>query len=238
MRIICALFLLLMSINSLANDFRVVTEELSPYQIVRDDGTLTGVSTEIMKSLFRLTGDKFEVEVLPWIRAYKIAKKVPNVLIFSLSRTKFREDSFIWGGCIIKENIYAWGIKGHIKKKIETIEDIRPYKIALSPDSNPEQYFTQLKFKHIYRLNSQSSNVKMLYQKHVDVMFSSTEDILRNAKKHNFDSQKLVKLMNVKELNSELYFAFSLGTDVEIVERYIMAFNELKLAQQSFCQSV
>jgi len=222
----------------MATSIRVVTEELSPYQVVKDDGTLTGVSTEIMKSLFSLTGDKFDVEVLPWIRAYKIAEKEPNVLIFSLSRTEFREGSFIWGGCLIKENIYAWAIKGHINKKIETIEDIRPYKIALSPNSNPEQYFTQLKFKHIYRLNSQDSNVKMLYKKHVDVMFSSTEDILRNAKKHNFDSQKLVKLMNVKELNSELYFAFSLGTDVEIVERYIMAFNELKLAQQSFCQSV
>lgn len=43
----------------------------------KKDGTLGGYAAEAVNTLFELTGDNANIEVLPWARAYHEALKKP-----------------------------------------------------------------------------------------------------------------------------------------------------------------
>ena len=100
----------------------VVTEILPPYQFYQVNNELSGFSVEVMEEIFKITGDDIDLQVLPWARAYQTALTQPNTLIFSLSRSLAREKLFIWGGKLMKEDIYAWGLKVKFQTPITHIK--------------------------------------------------------------------------------------------------------------------
>ena len=51
-------------------DVNVVTEILDPYQMYNDEGQLDGLSTDIVKALFKQANAKANIKVMPWPRAY------------------------------------------------------------------------------------------------------------------------------------------------------------------------
>jgi len=226
-KILLLLSITITSFRCYSEELTVVTEILFPYQFIEDSGKLGGHSVDIIRSLFELTGDELDIQVLPWSRAYRKAQFSPNTLIFSISRTKLREDLFIWGNCLVKEDIYVWRLKQRKDIVIQTIDDMRPYRMPLIRSSSPEQYFKSLGFKNIYTLNSQNQNISMLFLDRVDIILGTIDDVTIRAKQLNLSSEKLERVMPVKELNIELYFAFSLGTSANIVAKYQQAYKKL-----------
>jgi len=84
-----------------AETLPVVTEEFPPYNFTTQDGQRTGACTEIIRLTLAEAGLDPEVQVLPWARAYDTAMNNPGVLIYTILRTKKREDSFYWIGPLV-----------------------------------------------------------------------------------------------------------------------------------------
>lgn len=100
---------------------RVVTEHLPPYQIAKQHRLVGGVNYQFVKRLFKRAGIDITIELMPWARAYKVAKEEKNAFIFSMIRNNEREDKFIW---LAKLNNQDYAIYTHKDKKQLHIEDL------------------------------------------------------------------------------------------------------------------
>jgi polar amino acid transport system substrate-binding protein len=218
------LFLIVNTSSSIAQQL-VVTEILPPYQFYQENNVLSGFSVDVMEEIFKITGDDIDLQVLPWARAYRKALNQPNTLIFSLSRSLSREKSFIWGGKLMKEDVYAWGLKEKFKTPITHIEQLRKYKIAITNASSTGQHFQQQKYPFIYAVGSPEQSFKMLYLNRVDIITGTKSTLEIRAKKLNFDMSKLKKIIQLSATNHDLYFAFSLNSDEDIVTKYLDAYK-------------
>jgi polar amino acid transport system substrate-binding protein len=78
----------------------------------RDEGKITGSSAEVVREILRRLNQPDNITILPWARGYHLLKSRPNVVLFSTTRTKERENLFHWVGPLCTSRI------GFYKKKI------------------------------------------------------------------------------------------------------------------------
>lgn len=86
-----------------ANPFRLVlaTEEYPPYNMSGPNGTVTGISTDIVRALLDAAGYDYEISVYPWARAIALARTQVNTCVYSMSRTPEREALYKWIGPLV-----------------------------------------------------------------------------------------------------------------------------------------
>lgn len=225
-------FLLMLLLNPTpahAITIKVVTENLPPYQIVETDGSLGGYATEVVQMLFRVTRDTPDIQVMPWARAYDMAKDRKNVMIFTIAHSPRRAPLFKWVGRLKGESLHIWGLKSKFPQPFNSIEQMRPYTIGFARDSNLDQYFTEHQFPHLYRLVRPGQNLGMLFNGRVDLIIGGAPSLRKRAKKQGFYFSKLNKLLEVQALNNDLYIAFNLNSDPKLVSRYQRSFKKLQV---------
>ena len=94
------LLLLLQPMVCLA-ELRLLTEQAPPTSFLRD-GQPEGYAVEVVRELIRRTGSQARIELLPWTRAYFLAKSEADTGLFSVVRTAEREALFQWVGPILQ----------------------------------------------------------------------------------------------------------------------------------------
>lgn len=206
----------------------VVTEYLAPYQIRNSDGSLGGMATEIMYALFKEVGEDPIVHVMPWPRAYAMAKAKENILIFSIAHTAARSQHFQWVGSIMEERLYFWSLKKQINEPIVSIEQLKNYSVAASRHSNVAQYLIENDFTNVSQLTKEEQNMLMLYKKRVDLIVATKLTLQKRALKLGVSFDKIQPIIEVKPLNNDLSFAFGKNTSVDTVKRFRKAFGQLK----------
>ena len=205
----------------------VVTELLEPYQIQQTDGTLSGFSTEVIHALFAQANSDANIKVMPWARAYEVARSTPNVMIYSIAHTRARDTLFHWVGSLKEERLFFWGLKSKFPEPVENIEQLKSLKVAASRLSNVAQYLHDNKFKHIYELIKEDQNMLMLYRDRVDLIVATELTLQNRAEKLGLDFDKMQRIQEVKELNNDLSIAFNKGTESNVVDHFRQAFNTI-----------
>jgi polar amino acid transport system substrate-binding protein len=226
------LFFLSWSFSAETTEINVVTELLEPYQIKNSDGSLGGFSTDVINSLYSLTNDTPIIQVMPWARAYEVALKQPNTMIYSIARTPAREKNFHWIGALKEERLYFWGLKKYFTNTNYTVDALKHLKIAVSRHSNTAQYIISQDFLNIYQLANERQNMDMLFKNRVDLILATQITIETRAKKLGYNFNEMQKLNEVAALNNKLSIAFSLNTSPELVKKYQAAFKELVTSGQ------
>ena len=94
------LLLLLQPMVCLA-ELRLLTEQAPPTSFLRD-GQPEGYAVEVVRELIRRTGNQARIELMPWTRAYFLAKSEADTGLFSVVRTTEREALFQWVGPILQ----------------------------------------------------------------------------------------------------------------------------------------
>jgi len=229
-----ATFLMLFSSLPMASEensiyqVKVVTEYLEPYQIENSDGSLGGFATDVVHALFKQAKSDANIHVMPWARAYEIAKAEKNIMIFSMARTPSREPLFQWIGSLKEEKLFFWGLSHKFPNPVKTTALLKGYKIAASRHSNVAQYLIENNFFNVYQLVKEDQNMLMLYRGRVDLIMA-TELTLRNrAKKLGLDFNKMSKVKPADELQNDLSIAFNLQSDIEMVKYFQKSFQEIK----------
>lgn len=60
----------------LANQVAVVTYERAPYNFLDEkEKTVNGLSTELVHEILKRDAIKYQIEVFPWARSYRIAQE-------------------------------------------------------------------------------------------------------------------------------------------------------------------
>ena len=128
-KIVCWAAVLLFSGNLFGQTIQLKTENYPPFNMDDGSGSIIGVSTEIVKRLFRRANVKYEMELLPWQRAYKLALENEDHAVFSTTRTAERENLFKWVGPINPNN-WVFLKKEEKEFKISSLEDAKRYRVG------------------------------------------------------------------------------------------------------------
>jgi polar amino acid transport system substrate-binding protein len=220
-------YLLVVAVKSNAEEIRVVTEYLPPYQIIKADGNLDGFSTDVIKAIFKQTNKTPSFEVMSWARAFSIASSEQNVMIYSIARTKERSDLFHWIGTLTKEKLYFWGLKSKFNWEITSEALLKNCSITASKFSNIDEYLSAANFSNIYYITLEEQSMKMLYSKRIDLLIDTELNAKARAKKLGFDFNKLRKIYEVNELNNELSIALSRQSNPELVLQFQQAYKDI-----------
>jgi len=229
-----SLLLLLSALSFLidANEIDVVTEYLSPYQIKNDDNSLGGFSTEVIHDLFKITGDRPNIRVMPWARAYATAQNTKNTMIYSIAKTAKRLTKFHWIGELIYEEYYFWGLASNKSLAKLSLDALKHYRIATSRHSNEYEYLTEQNFEKIYPVVNGDQRTQMLYKERIELIIETEVTLKSNTRKLNLDFNELQKLHSIDNLNATLSIAFNINSDPKLIKKYKEAFSQLKESGQ------
>ena len=85
----------------------LISEEYPPLNYT-EDGLRRGIATDLLVEILAAAGSlksHKDIASLPWARAYQLARRHDNILLFSVSRTRDREPLFHWVGPILQSEI-------------------------------------------------------------------------------------------------------------------------------------
>lgn len=210
-----------------AEQYQVVTEEWAPYNY-RDNTELTGVTTEIVRAIMALTGDEFEMVLLPSMRATHVLKSRPRTIMYSMFRTAEREPLYKWVGPIVEESIYPYQLAD--TPLVNSLEQLRSAPLittrhaGLVPDRLQAQKFTNLD-------RSATENLqlyRMLLSRRTNIIVGDTDaGVAYYSRQLKIPSGTLRKIP-VEVYRSSLYIAFSLDCDDELVAAWAGALEQLR----------
>ena len=231
--IVLCLSLLIAAVPAVAGSITAVTEEMPPFNYT-EDGRITGFSTEIVKEVFRRADIQAEFRVYPWKRAYEIALKQPNTLIYSIGRNPDRENRFKWVGVIAPVNIYFCKLADRDDIVIETVADAGKYRIGAVRDDYTTQYLESQGLSDALDIsNSYLLNVRKLLGGRVDLICVDELTLASHIRAEAAAGRKasmdgVEKALLLEDISTGMYMAFSLGTPDATVERCRTVLAEMK----------
>lgn len=126
------LALLCSSGSALAADaahLKLLTEDYPPFNMADSGGRVIGLSTEIVRQLLQRAGISYDIELLPWVRAFNRAVLEPGTCVYSTTRTEQREHQFKWIGPVV-ENPWVLYARNDNKTPVPALEAVRPYRLG------------------------------------------------------------------------------------------------------------
>ena len=209
-------------------NLKIMTEIFSPYQFKDSiDGHLIGISTEIVQAIQKRIGDTNKIKVYPWVRGNKILDKKKNSALFSMMRTKSRENKYKWVGPLDRLEIVFFKRKGS-NITLKSIDDARKVKkIGVTKKVANYEILHSKGFKNLDVIGgSDDKNIKKLLKGRIDLWPYVKVAGLYNAKKIG-QAGMIVPIPNVTLAAGDLYIAFNKNTDDKIIKKWQKAFDEL-----------
>ncbi|MFZ6864510.1 substrate-binding periplasmic protein [Undibacterium sp. Ji67W] len=214
-----------------ADTIKIVTEELPPYNFT-ENGKLTGFSTEVVEAVLDEIKVKGNFQSMPWARAYETALNSPDILIYSIARTKERESLFKWVGVITPADWFLFSLKSN-NLKIANLEDVKKSQTATVNEDVGEQYLLGKGFVKGQNIQS-NSNYEINYRK---LKLGRVDFWIMNELAANFVVRKygdvpeqiLRKSYHIENFVQDgFYMAFSLKTSDTFVEKFKQGLESIK----------
>ncbi len=204
-------------------------EENPPYNFW-EDGKIKGIAVDILTAItkeseYQTTVD--EIEMIPWARGYKIVQTTPGTCLFSMGRTRQREDQFKWVGPIIELTIGLVAKKNkHIT--INSIEDLAAYRIGTIRDGAPEQLLITAGYpaNKVERVTKPEQNIQKLARDRIDMLAFNTDSTRYNMVRMGLNPDDYETVFPLKKI--QLYYAFNKETDDAIIDKFNLSLNQLE----------
>jgi polar amino acid transport system substrate-binding protein len=190
---------------SFAEKIVVYSALYPPYQI-DDNGKLTGVNTEIVKTIFHNSGIPFEIHYVPWARAQKIVgdDSVENTAIYCLGRNDQREQKYKWVGVYFYQKVSFLTLKNS-GVRIAGLEDVKKYVIGLvRRDIMTEQLKSQGYIGKYEIVNDDILNIRKLFKKRVQTVVTSVLAARYIAKESGLDPNQIESQYDVATVKFNL----------------------------------
>lgn len=90
--------------TALAETLHFVTEEYPPFNYSQD-GRITGIGVEQVDAITKAAGIDYTLEIMPWARAFAMAKSQPMHCVFTTGYTRERSGQFVWVNPLLKDQM-------------------------------------------------------------------------------------------------------------------------------------
>lgn len=222
------LLLLLLGPLAKAESYQVVTEEWAPYNYQEDD-QLRGMSTEVVQAIMALTGDAFEIVLLPSMRATHQLQTRPKTIMYSLFRTPEREPLYKWVGPIVEESIYPYQLAS-APQPIHSLEQLlRAPRITTRHAGLVPDMLEALGLKNVDRSATANHQLyRMLLAGRTDVIIGDTDAGVTHYQRTFNIAPGTLRKIPIEIYRSSLYIAFSRDSDDERITAWASALDQLR----------
>jgi len=227
MRALLYFLLVLFPVLSLGQPQIQVVTELSPPNQTRINDEVAGISTEIVKKILAIAALDASFSIYPWARAYKLASKFDNTLIYSIARTPEREKLFHWIGPVAQFKLGFVKLSERKDIKITNLELARKYKIAVQRHDLAFQFLSKNGFDLLITSDIKKSYNLLLANK-VDLIIDDENFIPDMADQLAIDHNKLSFTYPIDALQVKGYLAANINVEHQIIDALKKAFSEVK----------
>ncbi|EPP5808852.1 ABC transporter substrate-binding protein [Vibrio sp. IRLE0018] len=232
-RSILFLITCLLATTSLAkSDLQAITyltEEYPPYNFT-EEGELRGIAVDLLVAASAIAMQpvtKEDISVQPWARAYRSALIDKHTVLFSMTRTKLRENLFNWVGPISSTRIVVMA-KKDAQIVINRSSDLVQYRIGVIRDDVGEQLLLELGVpRNSMQESSYASTLaEQLYKGRIDLWAYEENVASWWISKAGFNSNEFEAVYVLQE--GELYYAFNKDVSGDSVRMLQQAIDVLK----------
>lgn len=210
-----------------APGIRVVTET-TPYTYQSGE-RVVGPATEVVEKTLQAAGlTDYQIRLYPWARAYDLALKEPDVLIFLIARTPAREPLFHWTAEIMKIQYHLYRLRDRTDVQVRSLDDAKSYVVGVIRDDVRHQYLQSKGFARLVLSAQWADNFNKLLTRQVDLVPLTEDDAATRCQQTHFDCKGLQRLLTLDEASTGLYMAYSRATAAAVVDRTRAAFDRLK----------
>ncbi len=212
-----------------AQTVRAVTDDYPPY-IYRENGKPMGIAIEIAQALFTEANIEGTIEFFPWTRAYEMGVKIPNVLVFTMSRTPEREALFHWIGPVFSVTVGLYKLNTRTDIEVTTLEDARQHTIGTVMGYASEKELLKAGFeigKQIDQVKNEQLNVAKFLAGRFDLICSTDLVLASNLRQAGHDFHEVEKVVTLEGQFDE-YMGVNIESDDAIVEQLQTAFERMK----------
>ncbi|KJH84923.1 transporter substrate-binding domain-containing protein [Pseudomonas sp. KSR10] len=209
-----------------AETIRVVTEETS-FSYLRQ-GRVVGPATQVVEATLARAGlDDYRIGLYPWARAYDMALREPNVLIYLIARTPEREGQFHWAGEILRIDYHLYRLPSRKDVQIAQLEDAKQYRIGALRGDVRYRYLQDEGFTKLVVTVSNADSFKLLSNGQVDLVPMSEQGVRMFCTEEGLADGCLERVLTLNTATS-LYMAYSLQSGEDVVLRTQAAFESLQ----------
>jgi polar amino acid transport system substrate-binding protein len=211
-------------------DLFVVAAENPLLQYV-ENNEYKGPSIEILNLLLSESNLTADINLMPWARAFNLAKKEPNMLILSIIRTPVREKQFHWIGVVSELALVFVSLADKPENKVTNDQQAKNKKIAVVRDSNGHKELTTRGFiegDNLYLVSSLNQMFTLFINGRVDLVYVDPNMIKKFIEEQGYEGVK-ISFNSIKKHHQRIsYIAASKNTDNKIIKRLKVAMEKLK----------
>jgi len=213
-------------------EVRVLTEHLPPFQI-DTPGAATGFATDIVRQTFQDAGISYQIEFQSWSRAYQLALRDPNTCIYSISKSKDRQELFNWVGELSYNTTAIYGMANRRDIVLHSLEQAKNYVTAVTRDDVTHHYLLQHGFeegKNLYVLENVSSMLNVLANRRqgIDLVIINETILKYRAIEAGLAPAEFHKLLVLPDLPLDFHLACSLKTPTAVVTQLRRSLQAMK----------
>ena len=224
------------SIQAKELSLEVVSEHWPPFIIQNFDKKndisaqkVSGIVTEKIHHILSTSNINYTIKTYPWARSYYVALNKPNVLIYSIYKTKERTPHFEWF-CPVHEktpiNIYK--LKSN-KSDISSLSTLGNSIIGVLRSDNSHTFMLKHNFvegESLIVSSSEESNIRNLLNKRIDAIIQSKESLIYRLQNTRFTFDDFdVGFELHQNKNTEHCMALSKSSSPEMIAAVKRAFN-------------
>lgn len=203
----------------------ILTEEWEPITF-EENGKAQGFAVDVVEAIQNRIKNETYIQVVPWTRGYHEVQNRPNVVLFTVARSKEREKLFTLLGPIASCDATFYGLEKR-NLKIRTIEDAKKL-IAIAASENT--YFAEILdnagFENVVLTKNPQQEARLLAAGRVDLITNDPLAIMTAFKKIGRSDLKIKKYLTLEK--GQLYIAFSKGTPYTVIEQWKRGLEEIK----------
>ncbi|MBP0950333.1 transporter substrate-binding domain-containing protein [Pseudomonas sp. 20GA0080] len=225
--LISVLLCLLLSVPARADHYQVVTEEWPPYNY-SENGQITGMTTEIVRAIMKVTGHDLTIVLAPSMRASLILKMRPRTIMYSMFRTPEREHVYKWVGPILEEAIHPYQLAA--APPVTSLEQllhapqITTRHAGLLPDM-----LQSLGFKNLDKSATESVQLyRMLLSDRTAIIIGDTDAGVAYQSRQLNIAPGTLRQIPIELYRSSLYIAFSRDCEDDVVDSWSSALETLR----------
>jgi len=176
-------------------------------------------------------------QLLPWPRAYEMAKTQGDTLIYSIVRTPEREALFHWVGPISERRILLYKHSKRTDISLNSLDDARAYRIGTTRESAATKNLIKLGFDVSEDYDPKAPgldlvlndvmNMKKFVEGRFDLLLSLDWAAAYNAKNAGLTPDDLQPALLLDDSLS-YWYGVSLATDPEVAKKLNAALQKIK----------
>lgn len=227
MRFWFCLFLLMFTVSANASGLRVMSVVEPPSNYINASNLPDGYVTDIMQALMAEAGVVKIIDFVPEARAMRIMATQPNTILFSISRTPFREDKYHWIGHVMNKAWHVYALSSS-KLQVGSLADLKKLPaLGVVRGDVREEWLDNQGFSNLNSVTEHQQNIKLLLKGRVSAIAYEEQGLLYALNKTGQNRAMFKSLYTLNESN--VYISMSRkGTRPATVDLWQSAFERIK----------